>query len=195
MLVQENKSYFGFVTESFVGFLNEIVKEPTHFSLFRKPNPTLEIRKEVIGAPLRAELGLPDIKEEPSSTFTSQSDGRVLVFRNPIPFKLSINVYAELASTAECFRIFDKWFSYFFDNRSIEAFVPTFFQKYGDLNQKLVNTKAEVRLQKSPFEGTTAPLVCFTYSHLYHSGNPLREEFKTKQRVLDIREVPNASVD
>jgi hypothetical protein len=172
--------YFSSVTSGLVNLLNDILKEEGS-SLFRR-GPQV-IYGSQSGSDYALSLrGSIDITQEKDTFISPVSDDRFLVFRIPgkirMPFVLT-------GPGNHSFSAYDKLLSYFFDHRSLDPFVPERLKRYPPLYERIFSHKAEIRMKQGDASSLSFG---FEYSALYHSGNFLREEAKTKQRVVEFKD-------
>ncbi|MCB9255387.1 MAG: hypothetical protein H6617_11955 [Bdellovibrionaceae bacterium] len=134
--------------------------------------------------------------ESEKGTFSSPLGGdSFLVFRNPIRLRTSFVLFGKGLPVQTKLNAFDKLNSYFFDNHGIDPILPDSYKEYPALYKKLSAGRAEIRVnekvsgQQSITQNDQLSDTFqfrFDYIALYHSGNPLREDKKVKQRIVEI---------
>ena len=198
----QNHSFFAYLAEGVVSLMNDILKEGG-LSLFRKANEVeLASGSSMGSANFQLHLLKKSEPEDSKGTFSINSGSasasdRVVVFRNPTRIAVTFALVAQNLPAEKQLRAMDKLSTFFFDNRSVEPFVPPGYGQYPQLMDKLKASKAEFKLSiESPFSSTQTEAVktfCFAFDYLalYHSGNPLREERIAKQRVIEYSTDPS----
>ncbi len=175
--------YFNHVARAVVNLLNEVLKEEGNHFFRKTPQVVLGYSN---GDDYALTLGGNVQIEQDKGTFTAfMGEDRFMVFRNPgkitLPFSLA-------GQGTQSLKAYDRLMSYFFDHRSIDPFVPERFKMYPPLYERLAGYKAELKLREQDSLSADYLSFGFDYSALYHSGNCLREETKTKQRVINLND-------
>lgn len=185
-------NYFETLGNGVAGLISSILDEPG--LLFRRS-------RQVVFGPLtsanRQDYSLRIVSQSgmdtSSGTFnTKTSDDRFLVFRSPVKLTVGFSLLADGMGGAANMKAYDKLYSYFFDHKTIEPYLPESVRTQGALYEKLSSFKAELKVRPAAEDASKSGLDAdvfrfdFDYTALYHSGNPLREEFKAKTRVFDF---------
>jgi hypothetical protein len=199
--VQHTSSdFFASIAEGTTNLLRGVLRE-SGYSLFRK-GPEVVFGKAPTGSDYDYHLVLvaQSVSELEKGTFNvAVPPDRFLVYRNPSRITISFALMANGLPSSQALRAHDKLYSYFFDNRAIDAFLPESLRGRVGLCDRLTSQKAELRMKVDP-DGDKAWLYesvpelflfQFDYLALFHSGNPLREEVRTKQRVIDYSTDPS----
>jgi hypothetical protein len=132
---------------------------------------------------------------EDKGTFNQETvDGRILVYRNPIRLSTQFRLSSSRISMDSQLKALDKLTQYFFDNRTLDAIVPSSFTTVPTLYEKLCQQKAELKAVSTPQEPNPLGFdFNFEYIALYHSGTLLREESRVKTRTIQMGSVPNGN--
>ena len=189
-MINKNPStdYFSHLTRSVAQMLQSILCDQG--SIFRR-GPQVVVGNALTPSGLDFYLGMNQrrIHEQDKGTFSCPvASEKFLVFRNPVKVCVGFSLRANNFHAEHRMRAYDKLVSFFFDQKSIEPFLPLAYQEYPGLYGRLASAKAELRINDAPItdgSGLDSFQFNFDYLALYHSGNPLREEQKTKQRVIE----------
>lgn len=180
--------YLATLCEGISKLLNEIVSDGSS-SLFRK-TPQVVLTQAAQGSTdLHLSLIKKTMSDTEKGTFTSPfGENGFMVFRNPVRLKATFSLVGTAITNASSLRAMDQLMGYFFDHRTLEPILPKSFSKYPKLFEKMASQKAELRMTEADASQTQSQGFFFTFEYLalYHSGNPLREELKTKTRIIDF---------
>ncbi len=188
--------YFTNLAQSMTLLLNGVLKDSA--SLFRR-SPQV-----VFGSPLSAAsqdfhlyiVGKSGLDQEKGTFLCESAQDKFVVFRNPSRMTISFSLVGTAVPSAIALRAYDKLCAFFFDSRTIDPFLPEGFKAFPALFDRMRAHKADIRIQSREPNTTRGEEFRFDFDYmaLYHSGNPLREEHKTKQRVIDINDGTERSV-
>lgn len=187
--LSQTTDFYGQLAQGVLGLMNDILKE-NGLSLFRRSTQVELASPQGNGAIFQLHLVGKSECEDSKGTFSINiPNDRVMVFRNPTKVSVSFILTGTGVSVDQRMRAWDKLSTYFFDNKTVEPFLPTGFQRFPALWEKMRAQKAEFRPTAESPSPNALPLeetlFAFDYVALYHSGNPLREEKVAKQRVIE----------
>ncbi len=180
--------FLGHVTRSVASLLNTILREDG-LQLFRRhPQVTLGNPDGVASNDFYLSFKATTTTDNDKGSFSCKtSEDRFLVFRTPSRLTLNFSLNAKGLTPALQVKSYDRLVGYFFDHRAIDPFVPESLKKFAAIYDKLMASKAELRVNEVGADSPTDVfLFSFSYLALYHSGNPLREEVKARTRVVDL---------
>lgn len=199
-LLFKEQNFFENLSQGLADLLNQVLSEPA--GLFRRGRTVIAGQtNESNNSNYTLQLLEPRWNELEKGTFTiRKSEDVFLVYRNPSKVTVRYALLASDLQTNEVLNAYDKIHSYFFDHRTLEPIIPTHLRNNPFLNERLTSLKAEIRpiaSQELSFKGNEFSSLfqfSFDYTALYHSGNALREETKTKSRIFEFgSEEPSSS--
>ena len=197
--MKEQGHYFSYLSTEMAQLMSDVVKE-------NSANPFRRSTQVRVGIPSTMNgddyylvmLGKKRLDRDQGSFNCPIGDDRFLVFRSPATVKVSFLLYGDNFTSPQKLKAYDRLNSYFFDRQSIDPFIPDSYRKYSALYNRLVSRKAELKISDDiaseaslTHDANGRPTdrfqFFFDYTALYHSGSPLREEQKIKQRVIDYK--------
>lgn len=187
----ETNNYLNHLCESIAGLLTNVVGESS-FPLLRRSSQVQLTAPYQNSNDFHLCLVGKEIMEDDKGSFTaSQPPDRVFVFRNPVRMRVSFTLVSWGLARNHALKAHDRLTSYFFDNRSVEAFLPESFKKFPALLERMQSKRAELNVREVATNlGSVSSSgnfeFGFDYTALYHSGNMLREESRVKSRVLEF---------
>jgi hypothetical protein len=134
-----------------------------------------------------------ELLEREAGTFRcDDTKGASLVLRNPNRIRVNYALLASQGTLAARLETWDRLMSFFFDNPTIDAFLPESLKEIPGLYDRLSQEKAIFSLQSAgtptaPLTGNEPVQLSLQYSALYHSGAVLNREALVKQRVIEYR--------
>jgi hypothetical protein len=182
------------LTQSIEGLLNSILIEDGFTTLFKRAPHV------VTGVPYSAGsadfhlyfLGHELLDREPGTFRCDDNKGASLVLRNPNRIRVNYTLLASQGTLAARLETWDRLMAFFFDNPTVDPFIPESLKQVPGLYDRLAQEKAILHMQSSP--AATTPLtghepvqLSLQYSALYHSGAVLNREALVKQRVIEYR--------
>jgi hypothetical protein len=180
--MSENKDYLNFLCQEVSKLLNSILVEET--GLFFKKQSQVQFSKPFEGSSdLHLCLKEKILNESNPGTFTVENEDHFTVYRNPARIKISFELKGDSIPVNLALKASDKLTNYFFDHRTLEPFLPETYKEEPVLYKKLSAQKAEIQMTNHSFENC---YFAFDYSALYHSGHPLKDEQRTKTRIIDL---------
>jgi hypothetical protein len=186
--------FFAHLAEAMTSLLNGVLKESA-FALFRRsPEVVFGGPSGVVSPDFHLNMIGRSINESDKGTFNVPlPPDRFVVYRVPARVTASFTLVGRGIPAITSLKAYDKLYSYFFDHRSLEPFVPEGYRRRSGLYERLLSQKAEIKVRPDVAPITSGELFQFTFDYLalYHSGNPLREEVRTKQRVIEYSNDPN----
>jgi len=154
--------------------MTDLLREPTP-SFFRRAAFELDLK-----------MTSQEIVDEKATFTVETSSDRFLVFRAPAKITIGFVLTSRDMPTDAGLKNLDRLTAYFFDHKSIAPILPIAFQRHLPLYERMSNQRAEIKPTRVPPEYVREGFsFAFDYTALYHSGNPLREEQRAKQRIID----------
>ncbi len=190
--------YFANLAQSMTTLLNGVLKD--NGGLFRRaPQVVFGVPASTTSGDFHLYVvGKSGLDQEKGTFLSDNSKDKYLVFRNPTRLTVSFSLVGLNLPSSATLRAYDKLCAFFFDSKTFEPFLPESFQSVPTLFDRMKAHKAEIRMREVSFDPKSLPReefqFHFDYQALYHSGNPLREEYKTKQRVIDINDSTERNV-
>lgn len=178
------------ITEN-VGKLLSSILEAEGMSLFRRsPRVVLGLALDENSPDYHLYfMGHQKLETDAGSLRLSDGNGGFQVFKSPERVQYTFLIAANGMLTQSRVRSYDRLLSYFFDHKSIGAFVPENLKKYPALYERLVKTPAEISLRPADNQfrpgGLDGLRLCLEYTALYHSGTLAGEENRVAQRVVN----------
>lgn len=184
----ETHNYLNHLCESVARLMNGIVSERS-IPLLRQPPQV------VLTAPYPGStdfhlcmVGRELLEDDKGSFRCSVLPDGFLVFRSPVRMRTSFSLVGTSVNHGWALKAYDRLTTYFFDNRSVGPFLPESFAKYPDLYDRMKGHRGEIRVRQQTAETVSNNGFSFGFDYiaLYHSGNPLREEQRTKTRIIEM---------
>lgn len=202
--METRSTYFTHLSQQVAEMLNRVLKEDG-FSFFRKHAAVTFGNGGPASAYVLSLVRAVETAED-RGTFTAKLPGdndRFVVYRSPTRMTASFLLEGKSLPASERLDALDKLTQYFFDNRTIDPILPENFAVSTSLRERMLSAKAELRqVDVQPFVSSQGQslatmsdrfVFAFDYCALFHSGNVLREETKTKQRVIDLNDTNQRS--
>jgi len=190
--------YFSYLAQSMTTLLNGVLKD--NGGLFRRsPQVVFGVPVTPVSGDFHLYIVGKSGLDHEKGTFLSEADNdKFLVFRNPTRLTVSFRLVGLNLPSSATLRAYDKLCAFFFDSKTIDPFLPDSLHKAPALFERLRACKAEIRMRELSLDSPAMPReefqFHFDYLALYHSGNALREEHKTKQRVIDLNDSTERNV-
>ncbi len=186
----EHNSFLNHLCESMAELLNGVVAERSFPFLRSTPQVVLTTPSDKSPDLHLCVIERALVEDDKGSFNCALPPDRYLVFRNPVEMRVSFQLVGMGLNRMQSLGAYDRLTSFFFDNRSIEPFLPTSYAKYSSLFEKLKSRKAELKFrgQEKNFDPRQNFSFGFDYLALYHSGNPMREEQRVKTRVIEMND-------
>lgn len=132
-----------------------------------------------------------EVLERGNGTFRVEDNGSVMVFKSPDRIRVSFQLLTNPGAHALRMNAWDKLAAYFFDNPSINPFLPKELMELPGLVDRLTQEKATLEMKGVAVQKTVdEPAVLnLSYTALYHSGGVMSREALVRQRVIKYENV------
>jgi hypothetical protein len=191
-----SEQYFQKVSQSITSLIEDILVPTGSFSQFLRrrrsvglsdilsPDDRFDIRVIPI---LPFTLHLKNSDSELLKIQNGDSAETVLIFRSPILATFPFVIACPKTDLITRIQDLEKLSQFFFNNRSIEPFLPKALEEKPELYKNMIQSKAQLKtVSNSPHaERISGAIFSFEYTALYHSGKPLREEKLVQKRTIE----------
>lgn len=200
--MSQEPTFYSHLYRSMGNWLTEILREPSLNPFRRTPQVKLGAPSSPFDEDFHLVYAGKRHLDSDKGTFTvAMEEERLLVFRAPVRMAASFVLMGGPLAAPHVMRAYDRLTTYFFDNRTMDPFLPEAFRSYPALYARLSAHKAELALAEEPAalgaateertERAGRLRLGLVYTALYHSGSPLREETRVTSRVIDYQNDKN----
>jgi len=182
--------FFNNLNNELAALFNGLLSEPYAGMFRRQPEVLVGGTMEADGNYHLYMVGK-EVTEADRGTFNLSVDADTsLVFRYPSVIQVRFTLCAQGLPPKQILRAQDRLMTFFFDNKMMEPLLPAAFGKYPALLERMKSKHAEIKVREE-----NGPLnefrFAFDYCGFYHSGNFVRQETRTKARVIEFANEAN----